>query len=335
MSELENEATSPETSPVRLQELANDYPQLRPLIAMNPATYPALVEWLGELGDPAVNVALAQRAASTQGSAAPRRVSVMGRSAGEPTPPAQSPMPPSTASTVDEDEQGQATPVTTGSRQHLTTMSPKARVDTANPAWRGSLVVGLIVAAVVLALVYFGFRFLHKAPAETDEAGSASNQSQDSEQSEAEQSDATPQIVEQLPEEPVVYPAPETALELNHFVAPSGNIACELTGDKATCTINSYYFADEAQAACGQGPVTIVATKEGAAIDCAQTPITASGATTLSYGDYATQGNIACRSTEYGVACWDTRSGAGFGVSRGGYLIGLDEPVDPEAFPWN
>ena len=79
--ELEAEAASPKTTPARLQELANNYPKLRPLIAMNPTAYPALVKWLADLNDPAINVALAQRtAASSSSRGGPRRVSVMGRS---------------------------------------------------------------------------------------------------------------------------------------------------------------------------------------------------------------------------------------------------------------
>ena len=36
-------------------------PELRPCIARNPSTYPALVDWLAQLNDPAVNAALATR----------------------------------------------------------------------------------------------------------------------------------------------------------------------------------------------------------------------------------------------------------------------------------
>ena len=35
--------------------------ELRACIARNPNTYPALIEWLGQLGDPAINAALASR----------------------------------------------------------------------------------------------------------------------------------------------------------------------------------------------------------------------------------------------------------------------------------
>ena len=51
-------ASNPNTDLTKLHELANNYPGLRPYIATNPRTYPALLEWLGTLGDPAVDAAL-------------------------------------------------------------------------------------------------------------------------------------------------------------------------------------------------------------------------------------------------------------------------------------
>ena len=46
-------ASNPNAELTTLHELANNYPGLRPYIAENPRTYPALLEWLGTLGDPA------------------------------------------------------------------------------------------------------------------------------------------------------------------------------------------------------------------------------------------------------------------------------------------
>ncbi|WP_136191869.1 hypothetical protein [Actinomyces procaprae] len=61
-------ASDPDAELKTLHELANNYPGLRPYIAENPRTYPALLEWLAALGDPAVDAALARRnaAAATQ-----------------------------------------------------------------------------------------------------------------------------------------------------------------------------------------------------------------------------------------------------------------------------
>lgn len=54
-------AADPATPLARLQQLAADHPQARPAIAANPSTYPGLLAWLGQLGDPAVDAALRQR----------------------------------------------------------------------------------------------------------------------------------------------------------------------------------------------------------------------------------------------------------------------------------
>lgn len=54
-------AADPSTPLQTLADIAAKEPSLRPYIAMNPATYPELLEWLGQLGDPAVDDALRQR----------------------------------------------------------------------------------------------------------------------------------------------------------------------------------------------------------------------------------------------------------------------------------
>lgn len=55
------EASSPNTHPQRLHEIAATAPHARAAIAANPATYPELLQWLGQLGEPEVNEALQQR----------------------------------------------------------------------------------------------------------------------------------------------------------------------------------------------------------------------------------------------------------------------------------
>jgi hypothetical protein len=46
---------------MQIAQIAQYAPELRACIARNPNTYPALIEWLGQLGDPAINAALASR----------------------------------------------------------------------------------------------------------------------------------------------------------------------------------------------------------------------------------------------------------------------------------
>lgn len=54
-------AMDPGTSVERLAELAARAPETRVHIARNPSTYPALLEWLANLGDPEVSAALRER----------------------------------------------------------------------------------------------------------------------------------------------------------------------------------------------------------------------------------------------------------------------------------
>ena len=51
----------PSTAPETIMRLAQHRPDLRPVIALNPAAWPELLNWLSRLGDPAVDEALRRR----------------------------------------------------------------------------------------------------------------------------------------------------------------------------------------------------------------------------------------------------------------------------------
>ena len=57
-------ALDPGTPPAVLAAIAEHRPELRVFVAMNPATYPGLAQWLATLSDPAVDAALATRDAA-------------------------------------------------------------------------------------------------------------------------------------------------------------------------------------------------------------------------------------------------------------------------------
>jgi hypothetical protein len=57
-------AADPTTPATVLGELAGSHPELRAAIAANPAAYPDLLNWLGQLGDPQVDAALRARASA-------------------------------------------------------------------------------------------------------------------------------------------------------------------------------------------------------------------------------------------------------------------------------
>lgn len=60
-SDRERAAADPTTAAALLFDIASNSPELRPVVAANPSTYHDLLEWLGKLGDPAVDAALARR----------------------------------------------------------------------------------------------------------------------------------------------------------------------------------------------------------------------------------------------------------------------------------
>lgn len=55
------QAADPSTDLAVLARIAAEAPELRPTLASNPSTYPALLEWLAQVGDPAVDAALRAR----------------------------------------------------------------------------------------------------------------------------------------------------------------------------------------------------------------------------------------------------------------------------------
>jgi len=64
------QAADPSTPAQLLADMAALRPDLRPIVAANPTAYPGLLEWLGSLGEPPVDAALAARAAAEAGSPA-------------------------------------------------------------------------------------------------------------------------------------------------------------------------------------------------------------------------------------------------------------------------
>ncbi len=60
------QASDPQTPGQILADIAALRPDLRVAVAGNPSAYPGLLEWLGSLGDPAVDAAIAGRAPAAQ-----------------------------------------------------------------------------------------------------------------------------------------------------------------------------------------------------------------------------------------------------------------------------
>ena len=61
-ADLHRQAADPATDLGVLADIATHHPSLRATVAANPSTYEGLLDWLGQLGDPAVDAALTIRA---------------------------------------------------------------------------------------------------------------------------------------------------------------------------------------------------------------------------------------------------------------------------------
>ncbi|MBC7289900.1 MAG: hypothetical protein H5T83_01015 [Actinotalea sp.] len=64
------QAADPATPPQVLADIAALRADLRPVVALNPAAYPGLLDWLGSLGEPGVDTALRRRAEAAYGASA-------------------------------------------------------------------------------------------------------------------------------------------------------------------------------------------------------------------------------------------------------------------------
>ena len=135
-------------------------------------------------------------------------------------------------------------------------------------------------------------------------------------------------------DEPVKFPAPAGATKMDNFMAPSGNIKCSFSADGVTCGIADSDWEEEGYASCSGTKVgTLTATKTEATQSCAASM--PSGGPKLDYTTAATNGDYACRSTEDGVTCWNTKSGKSFALSRAGWMTGTNGEISPNDFAWN
>jgi len=129
-------AADPGTSAIDLSTIAQHFPELRAQVAMHPAAYPGLLDWLAQLGDPMLaSVVAVRRDADAKAAAQAQSVSPAGAAVGQPGPVPFSQIVPTGAA---EGDPGQAAPIG----------------QPAAPArGRKRLLIGLAAGVVVVALV--------------------------------------------------------------------------------------------------------------------------------------------------------------------------------------
>ena len=331
MTDPASRAADPTTSHEELYELAGNHPELRPLIAENPNTYPELVDWLASLGDPQIDAALRRRGDTTQ---------AMPASGGAP---ATQAMPPLHADTGTFEEH---IPAQEGAQEDGSAYYPAAPTYPAAAAypaaaqhqppaahWAGYagpehagqertqrrrsgagcclfIVMGiLLVAAVAAALFLLPLQIFgdDEEPQQDDAAEQAPEDAQEGQQAPEEGSSDQDEAGDEE-----VRPAPEDAEEMSAFSAPSENIHCEVSGDAVSCTIEEYEF--DAPEDC-DGPVTVSVGEDGEAQTSCGGSVS-SQPSQLDYGQAAASGDFACTSSQAGFECWNTQTGNGFFMAR-------------------
>lgn len=117
--------------------------------------------------------------------------------------------------------------------------------------------------------------------------------------------------------------APDDAVSIAQFVAPSRNIWCTIDEVSATCQIGEISYSPPPIADCGSdlaGHVLTV-TEDGARYPCPSGDIAGAAPgdrEELGYGTTTAVGAFMCTSSQTGVACTHLGTGAGFSVARAG-----------------
>jgi len=106
------------------------------------------------------------------------------------------------------------------------------------------------------------------------------------------------------------------------FALPSGNIACEITTDAASCTIANTSAVPPADASCtGSIGHTLTVTADGAKMPCVEGAlpgVAAKDTKILDYGQSTTVGAFTCTSSSTGVTCKHDPTGKGFQLAKAG-----------------
>lgn len=353
MATPEELASDPQASGQDLYQLAIDRPDLRAAIAANPAAYAGLLDWLGGLGDPEVDAALAARggevpaeeayAADPDSTAAVPAASV----------PAQEPV---------------TTPAPVPTPAPMPVASPEAPVKSSSPIMKVLLGAVTVVALVAIGAVLWLVLGQSKDQAEADliaqsqeekqdtrkheqssEAEAAAKQKAEREKAELEKAEKENEAKEKQPstltsgdhgtsstDGTVKYPAPPSSVAASYFVMPSGNIGCNMTSTGTTCTIYEYHFDVNNIGGCNNPrPLTIVLDANGPRLDCNVSSVAGGDGPPLLYNTSSAMGNYACHSTADGLTCWNTVTGSSFAVAKEGYVTGSSGEIAQSAFPWN
>ena len=330
-ADLVTRAKDPDTPLETLQQLAQNYPGLRPHVASNPSAYPALLEWLGNLGDPAIDAALeARNSGATAGTESTSFIPPVRTSTGASASSASTSVMPAqylesdtgTVSSIeafatDEPEDEVLPKLPTRKKNKDNTSNTPLWIVIAVLAILLSLLLGWAIGTIIGSSTD-PITSTASNPTSAQEAATTDDAAADDAATTAEETPSpTPSPTASATPE-LTAPAPDGAEELSAFTSPSGNITCTLSEDSVSCSIKEYSFdADGSKCSSSSKPYTSTVGTEGDASGTCATAFSASGAV-LSYGSSAKNDTFACTSAEDGVSCWNQVNGEGFTINRSG-----------------
>lgn len=160
------------------------------------------------------------------------------------------------------------------------------------------------------------------APEEEPPAEDQQDEEQDADQDSPEGSPSPPPGEDDADEDDAdqdeqARPAPDGALSITSFSAPSDNIHCTLSEDDVTCTIDEYFF--DAPEDC-DGSVTVRVSRDGSSQTACDEGLSSQG-DNLDYGQSTGSDDFACEATEAHFECWSQQTGNGFQLAREYYSL--------------
>ncbi|OKL46874.1 hypothetical protein BSR28_05460 [Boudabousia liubingyangii] len=348
-------AADPNVDLTQLRDIAAAYPGLRPTIALNPATYPDLLQWLSSLNDPQVNQALMQRQqminAGTFGMQGVTQAQNAAQAA-EPvySNPADRPDPQdSSAPQPQYSDQGMAAGAAGAqgassgaeARDGFTTQTApegfavaEAQEEKKSHGKAVVLILAFLLAATIVGIVvslFTGVLTLGGGANDSNSKGTVATAektvSEDESKDKQEPTQEAPEPTKEAPtvEAPIKFPAPSGSVIAPAFSSPSGNISCIMTEDVTYCSIRERDYLKEGAGACN-GVFGLRINKEGDALQTCNDELAKKvqpNAPTLVYGTSAANQHYACTSDPAGISCWNLRTGKAFTMRRADFATGI------------
>ena len=326
-----------------LEYLAKAFPDLRPVVAANPAIPAVLREQVLQMGaNDLPNVSPASPTSATDASDTNRprtaetaclptastadysSVSTYSAIPVE-TAPQTMVLGASSAAPATASAPGTTAPLTSGTVP-AASAAPAPPLD--HPAPRSSSHAGLMTALVVVLIlvvatagVLGGMLLANRGrQSDTTSASAATAAPSSSEGTAAEQA-APPTAGPILPSGPAL-PTSTTTYSYQYVDTPSKNISCVLSNEGVGCSILERNYASSGMQDCPDREFSIVALAGRTEVRCGEEYLGQPGDTfhTLEYGETTMFSDYACTSQSKGMTCWNTITGRGFTISRDSHV---------------